>query len=141
MRIGFVPLGRPTFDTVLAGQVTAEMRQALTAAGCSLVGPEALVMDAAAAQAATDMLRDQPLDLLLVFQATFADSTMVVALAEAIDAPLLLWAVPEARTGGRLRLNSLCGINLGAHSLAPRGLALRLRLRRAGGCCGAWRRR
>ena len=120
--IGFVPLGRPTFDTVLAGEVAAQARRALAAAGCKLVGPEALVMDAAAIQAATDMLRDEPLDLLLVFQATFADSTMVVELAEAIGAPLLLWAVPEARTGGRLRLNSLCGINLGAHSLARAGL-------------------
>ncbi len=143
LRIGFVPLGRPTFDTALAAQVTAQMRQALigtlasedasssraaaapaaaaAAAGCVLIGPEALVMDAAAAQAATDMLQDQPLDLLLVFQATFADSTMVVELAKAIDAPLLLWAVPEARTGGRLRLNSLCGINLGAHGLTRAG--------------------
>ena len=37
------------------------------------------------------------------------------------DAPLLLWAVPEAPTGERLRLNSLCGINLGGHALNLRG--------------------
>ena len=34
LRIGFVPLGRPTFDTALAAEVTSEMRQALMAAGC-----------------------------------------------------------------------------------------------------------
>ena len=118
LRIGFVPLGRSTFDTALAAQVTAEVRQALTAAGCTLIGPDALVLDAAAAQAATAALGGQPLDLLLVFQATFADSTMAVGLAQAVDAPLLLWAVPEERSGGRLRLNSLCGINLAAHGLA-----------------------
>ncbi len=120
--IGFVPLGRSTFDTALAAQVTAEVRQALTAAGCTLIGPDALVLDAAAAQAATAALGGQPLDLLLVFQATFADSTMAVSLAQAVDAPLLLWAVPEARSGGRLRLNSLCGINLAAHGLTRSGL-------------------
>ena len=79
-------------------------------------------MDAAAAQAATAALGGQPLDLLLIFQATFADSTMAVSLAQAVDAPLLLWAVPEARSGGRLRLNSLCGINLAAHGLTRSGL-------------------
>ena len=122
LRIGFVPLGRSTFDIALAAQVTAEVRQALTAAGCTLIGPDALVMDAAAVQAATAALGGQPLDLLLIFQATFADSTMAVSLAQAVDAPLLLWAVPEARSGGRLRLNSLCGINLAAHGLARSGL-------------------
>ena len=50
-------------------------------------------------------------------QATFADSTMITALAAATNAPLLMWAIPEAPTGGRLRLNSLCGINLGGHAL------------------------
>jgi len=34
---------------------------------------------------------------------------------------LLLWALPEERTGGRLRLNSLCGINLAGHSLTRAG--------------------
>jgi L-fucose isomerase-like protein len=34
---------------------------------------------------------------------------------------LLLWAVPEGHTGGRLRLNSLCGINLAAHALTRAG--------------------
>jgi L-fucose isomerase-like protein len=29
----------------------------------------------------------------------------------------VLWAAPEERTGGRLRLNSLCGINLAGHAL------------------------
>ncbi len=122
LRIGFVPLGRPTFDTALADQVAAEMRQALSAAGCALAGPESLVMDMPAVEAATAGLRDEPLDLLLVFQATFADSTMAIALAQAIEAPLLLWAVPEERVGGRLRLNSLCGINLAAHGLHRAGL-------------------
>ena len=46
-RIGFVPIARPTFDTVLAAEVTAQARVALTAAGCELIGPETLVMDAA----------------------------------------------------------------------------------------------
>ncbi len=122
LRIGFVPIARPTFDTALAAEVTGKARAALQAAGCQLVGPDALVMDAAAAQAASEMLAGQPLDLLLAFQASFADSSMVVNLAQAVDAPLFLWAVPEERTGGRLRLNSFCGINLAGHGLTRAGL-------------------
>lgn len=122
LRIGFVPIARPTFNTILAEEVTARVRSQLAGAGCQIIGPETLVMDAAAAQVVIEMLAGQPLDLLLAFQASFADSTVVVNLARSVDAPLLLWAVPEARTGGRLQLNSFCGINLGAHGLTRAGL-------------------
>lgn len=118
---GFVAIARPTFDTALAAEVTQQARDSLLAAGLNLIGPETLVLTMAEAQAAVGVLAGQPLDLLILFQATFADSTMASALAAGSDAPLLLWAVPEARTGGRLRLNSLCGINLAGHALTRAG--------------------
>ena len=58
--------------------------------------------------------------LTVVFQATFADSTLVNTIADKSQTPLLLWAVPEHPEGGRLKLNSFCGINLAAHSLTLR---------------------
>jgi L-fucose isomerase-like protein len=121
LQVGFVPLARTTFDIPLAGQVTAEARSALQGMGLALAGPESLVTSLEEATATAESLANHPLDLLLVFQATFADSTMLLRLAEAVDAPLLLWALPEARSGGRLRLNSFCGINLGAHALTRQG--------------------
>jgi L-fucose isomerase-like protein len=117
MRVGFVPLARTTFDIPLANQVTAQARSALQQLGLMLVGPDSLVTSLDEAVAAAESLAEHSLDLLVVFQATFADSTMLLKVAEAATAPLLLWAVPEARSGGRLRLNSFCGINLGAHAL------------------------
>ncbi len=125
LRIGFVPIARPTFDTALAAQVTDQMRQALLAASCHLIGPAGLVMDTAAAQAARDQLQEETPDLLLLFQASFADSSLAVELARAIPAPVMLWAVPEERTGGRLRLNSFCGINLAGHALKRAGVCYR----------------
>ena len=119
--VGLVPLARTTFDIPLATRVTAQVRQQLLNAGFQLVGPDDLVTSLEESRAAARSLANQPLDLLLVFQATFADSTMVMSLAEAVDAPLVLWAVPEERSGGRLRLNSFCGINLGAHALRRGG--------------------
>jgi len=123
--IGFVPIARPTFDTALAAEMTGQARAALQAADCELVGPEAPVMDAAAAQAASAQLAGRPLDLLVLFQATFADSSLALELARAVDAPILLWALPEERTGGRLRLNSFCGINLAGHALKRAGIYYR----------------
>jgi len=109
----------------LAVEAMAQARQLLRGKGWQLSGPEEIVMDAAAARAAAAGLKDYPSDILLLFQATFADSTMSMALAEAVDAPLLLWALPESPSGGRLRLNSLCGINLGAFALKKAGRRFR----------------
>jgi len=122
-RIGFVPLARPTFDMALAAQMTAQARAALLQSGAlSLSGPDELVMDLPGARAVASALAGAAPDLLVVFQASFADSTMVVELARTVQAPVLLWAVPEERTGGRLRLNSFCGINLGGHGLRRAGI-------------------
>ncbi len=117
LTLGFVALARTTFDMQLAQEVTAQARALLEGAGFTLLGPQTLVTTLDEAQAAAEVLRHSPVDALVLFQATFADSSMALALVERLDAPLILWAVPEARTGGRLRLNSFCGINLAAHSL------------------------
>jgi len=52
LRIGFVPIARPTFDAALAADITARARWQLHAAGCELSGPVGLVMDLAATQPA-----------------------------------------------------------------------------------------
>lgn len=121
LQVGFVPIARPTFDTVLAAEMTHRARQQLQGAGLELSGPDEMVMDLASAQAVVADLERQSPDLLLIFQATFADAGMAMTLAKATKAPLLLWAVPESPSGGRLRLNSLCGINLSAFSLKRLG--------------------
>jgi len=116
-----IPIARATFETALAQQVTAKVRSQLQAAGLTVSGPNSLVSSMEETQQVASTLADSPPDLLLLFQATFADSTMVLELAKSVDAPLLLWAVPEDRVGGRLRLNSLCGINLAGHGLTRAG--------------------
>ena len=120
MRIGFVPIARPTFDLGLARELTAQVAEAL--AGYTLAGSTELVMDGAAVQLRISELADSRPDMLLLLQASFADSTMALELARAVDVPLLLWALPEAQTGGRLRINSFCGVNLAAHGLRRAGI-------------------
>lgn len=120
--VGMISFARSTFDTDLAETLASDLRTKLIERGFIVRGPEGFVSDLDEATRAAGELADDPPDLLLIFQATFADSTMAVAVAQMVDAPLLLWAVPEERTGGRLRLNSLCGINLAAHGLTRKGL-------------------
>jgi L-fucose isomerase-like protein len=121
LRVGWVPLARTTFDMSLAAETAATARAQLLQAGFALAGATEPVTDLSAVRSVARQLAEEPPDLLVIFQATFADSTMVMSLADSVAAPLVLWAVPEARTGGRLRLNSFCGINLGAHALRRAG--------------------
>ena len=123
IRIGFVPIARPTFDLELARKETEQLHAAVTEDGYQLVGSRDLVMDGPAMEARIAELKAADIDLLLIAQATFADSTMMLDLARAIDTPLLMWAFPEEILGGRLRINSFCGINLAGHGLRRAGFS------------------
>ena len=118
--VGVLPLGRPTFDVAFAREKLAAMLAALERAGVSTVGPDELLFDADATRAALDDLERQSPDRILVLQVTFTDAGMVAEAASRFAQPLAIWAIPEPRIGGRLRLNSLCGLNLAAHALGLR---------------------
>jgi L-fucose isomerase-like protein len=120
-RVAFLPIARTTFDIEYAKEVCDTARKHLSQMPVIVDGQAELITNLQSAQKLARSLAASPPDMLLIFQATFADSTMITALVENIDAPVLLWAVPEGHTGGRLRLNSLCGINLAAHALTRAG--------------------
>lgn len=127
LSVALVSIARPTFDVPLAQSVADTVVAQLIGAGMEVVGTGAeLLMDGAGAQRAMDSLADGNFDLLLLMQASFADSSMAVQIASSVRTfglPTLLWAVPEERDGGRLRLNSLCGINLAGHAFKQHSLA------------------
>lgn len=119
--IGVLPLGRPTFDVPFAEETLAEMLHALDAIGHRIVGPRSLLMDGASGAAAIAELTAQGPDLVLVLQVTFTDAMMIARVSDAFRCPLAIWAPPEPRLGGRLRLNAFCGLNLASHALSLRG--------------------
>lgn len=122
MKIGLVPLGRPTFDVPFAEQKLAAMLACLEATGHELFGPRELLMDAEATQTALDVSTRETIDKLLILQVTFTDAAAIVDASNAVDAPICIWAVPEPRLGGRLRLNAFCGLNLASHALGRNGV-------------------
>lgn len=119
--LGFIAIARPTFDVNLAAEMSQQVYERLQSAGFALSGTPDLVLSLDAVETAAQALLDDRPDLLLLLQASFADSTMALRLADLAELPLLLWALPEARVGGRLRLNSFCGINLAGHGLTRAG--------------------
>ena len=113
MRVGILPLGRPTFDVPYAEEKLAAMLAALDRSGHEIVGPRTLLMgpdEAALAQVADA-------EVLLILQVTFTDAAFATRAAMAQAGRVAIWAVPEPRTGGRLRLNAFCGLNLLSHAL------------------------
>lgn len=121
MTCAILPLGRPTFDVPFAEANLATMLAALEATGWRIAGPRNLLFDAAAARTALEGVLAEKPDFLLLLQVTFTDASMTVEIANAFSGPIGIWAIPEPRAGGRLRLNSFCGLNLASHALGLAG--------------------
>lgn len=121
MKIGILPLGRPTFDVPYAEENLGRMLAALDATGQEIIGPRTLLFDEDATRAAIAEVQAAGVDQVMVLQVTFTDASMTVAIGDAFDQPLSIWSIPEPRVGGRLRLNSFCGLNLASHALGLTG--------------------
>ncbi|MDH3753245.1 MAG: hypothetical protein OEU32_05160 [Acidimicrobiia bacterium] len=117
MRVAVAAIARPTFDVGLAQEMADAAFEVLGRSGAALIGSPALLLDADTIGDAASAWIGADLDAIVVLQASFADSSLALALARTTDAPLVFWAFPEDRTGGRLRINSLCGINLAGFAL------------------------
>ena len=122
-RIVVVPIGRPTFDLELGEQQVAAATAVLTGLGAGPSGEQRILTDVDELDARLDVAlagSESDPDVVVVLQATFSDSSLVGRVADRLGSPLVVWSFPEARTGERLRLNSLCGANLAAYLLRRR---------------------
>ena len=122
-RIVVVPIGRPTFDLELGEQQVAAATAVLTGLGAEPSGEQRILTDVDELDARLDVAlagSESDPDVVVVLQATFSDSSLVGRVADRLGSPIVLWSFPEARTGERLRLNSLCGANLAAYLLRRR---------------------
>jgi len=120
--IGVLAVGRNTFDVPYAEEMLSRAWESLLELNADIVGGKRLLFDEDEVKAVLSELKGQELDILLQLQVTFTDASMTLEVAREIAAPLMMWSFPEPRTGGRLRLNSFCGINLAAHALSRENL-------------------
>jgi L-fucose isomerase-like protein len=71
---------------------------------------------------AADELSKCQLDGLVCISGTFHLGHLVLLLKRQLDVPILLWGLPELPyNGGKIRLNSVCGVNLNASNLYKSG--------------------
>jgi L-fucose isomerase-like protein len=117
-KVGVLALGRATFDVPYAQEMLAQAWQTLSGMDIELVGEPVLQFDAESALQILPALKQADLDLLLIMQVTFTDASLTTEVVRDFPVPTAMWSFPEARTGGRLRLNSFCGVNLACHALS-----------------------
>lgn len=123
-RVGILAVGRPTFDVEFARVVFSQAWNSLTKLPVEIVGEPTLHFDADAALQGFAAMENTGIDILLLLQVTFTDSAVCAEIAGKLNVPLVAWSYPEDRTGGRLRLNSFCGVNLASHTLSRMGRRL-----------------
>ncbi len=119
--IALIPIARTTFDIPFASEIFQRTQKALSQAGFVITGPSELVTDSSKIPEIIHQMHETPFDLIIFLFCSFADSDLAKQIVSETSGPVLLWAVPEVPGGGRLRLNSLCGINLTGHSLHRTG--------------------
>ena len=120
--VALLALARPTFDLAYAERNFQGARSLLQELGVKVVGPEQLVMTPEDVNAA----QIPEADLYILLTASFSDASPAVELLSKVPGPILGWSMREpGENGERLKLNSMCGINLAAHALLESGQTLR----------------
>ncbi|MFA9564105.1 MAG: hypothetical protein ACERLM_05310 [Acidimicrobiales bacterium] len=87
MRVGFAALARPTFDVALAETVSAAAWGRLDDLGHDLLGTPGLILEEGDLAGAVADLAREPLEALVVMQATSADAALAAAIADASPPP------------------------------------------------------
>jgi hypothetical protein len=120
--VALVALARPTFDLTCAQANFDSARALLQELGATVVGPSELVMTVEDVAAVTL----PKADLHILFMASFSDASPAVELLGSVQGPILGWSMREpGEVGERLKLNSMCGVNLAAHALMDAGQSIR----------------
>ena len=120
--VALVALARPTFDLAYAQANFDSARLLLLELGAQVVGPEHLLMTAEEVAGVTLPAFDLP----ILFMASFSDASPAVELLGRAKGPILAWSMREpGEVGERLKLNSMCGVNLAAHALMNVGQSIR----------------
>jgi L-fucose isomerase-like protein len=124
IRLGAVCLARTTFDFNAAKEIWKGIQTelgGLEAVDLTLV-PD-LVFEPGEAKAAAETLARANVDALILISGTFHLGHLALEIAKVVDVPILLWGIPELPyNGGKIRLNSVCGVNLNASNLYKAGI-------------------
>ncbi len=121
--IGYLALARETFDVEYAKSKFEKAKSLLLSLSPDAIGFDNLITNDADADSALSFFNSNDFEKVFLFQTTFTDAKFLLNFAKTIQRPICIVSFPEPRTGGRLRLNSICGLNLAMHSLIKNSIA------------------
>ena len=124
IRIGVVCIARKTFDFMAAVEIYKKIQvnlKQIESIDWEFI-PE-LVFEVEDAQKAANILGSKKIDGLICISGTFALGHLILELNKVLRCPILLWGLYELPyQGGKIRLNSVCGVNLNASNLYKAGV-------------------
>lgn len=123
VRLGLVCLARHTYDYVEAGNLYDKIQKSVKEIpNVTWEIVESLVISQEDGIAAANTLATKQIDGLVCISGTFHLGHLVLQLKRELPVPVLLWGLPELPyNGGKIRLNSVCGVNLNASNLYKSG--------------------
>jgi L-fucose isomerase-like protein len=123
-KLGIVCLARKTFDYEVAHEIYKEKLAILQARNdIEVIAVESLVIEVEDAKEAAEKLLAANVDGFVCVSGTFHLGHLVLEINKYLNKPILLWGYNELPyNGGKIRLNSVCGINLNASNLYKSGI-------------------
>jgi L-fucose isomerase-like protein len=109
-------IGVPYFGVATATDYLTATHQVLEP-HYHLVGPEEMIVDPGALDAVLDEFQAAHIDALLLQIGTFPDGEAPARLADRLDVPTVVHALPEPHLDREVTLNSLCGANMTTFTL------------------------
>jgi L-fucose isomerase-like protein len=122
--IGVVCLARTTFDHNAAFEIYKEQQKKLlkNIENITFHFEKDLVIEVEDARAAAKNLASKDVDGVVIISGTFHLGHLALEINKTLGKPIHLWAFDELPyDGGKIRLNSVCGMNLNASNLYKSG--------------------
>ena len=123
VKLGVVCLTRHTFDFNAAAELYEGIKKDLSKIeNLEVCAVEKIIMTQDEAIEAGKFFASNLVDAIAVISGTFHLGHLVLEIKKICDKPLLLWGLPELPyNGGKIRLNSVCGVNLNGSNLTKAG--------------------
>ena len=124
IKIGVVCVARKTFDYIAAEEIFIKIQSRLKKIeNVDWEINSELLIEIRDTQATAQDLKSKNIDGLICISGTFALGHLILELNKVIQKPILLWGLEELPyDGGKIRLNSVCGINLNSSNLYKAGV-------------------
>tara|TARA_B100001250_G_scaffold12702_1_gene11059 strand:- start:49 stop:924 length:876 start_codon:yes stop_codon:yes gene_type:complete len=115
--IGCFSLARETFDIEFAKKKLVKTKKIIKNLNKNINFFDDLITDEKIGKRAIKHFENIKCSKFIVIQSTFTDAKFISSFVKKFKKPIFFISFKEKRSGGRLRLNSLCGVNLGLHAL------------------------